>query len=152
MALYLVQHGKNLPKDADPDKGLSEEGIAEVERMASAAKELGVTVAMIRHSGKKRARQTAEGFALALEPPGGVEAAKGMAPLDNVSELEVRSDENVMLVGHLPFMEKLTAHLVAGDEKASPVFKFQNGGIVCLDKDPDGPTWFITWTLVPRIT
>jgi len=29
MALYLVQHGKSLPKDKDPQKGLSEEGIIE---------------------------------------------------------------------------------------------------------------------------
>jgi hypothetical protein len=26
MSLYLVQHGKSLSKDADPEKGLSEEG------------------------------------------------------------------------------------------------------------------------------
>jgi phosphohistidine phosphatase len=29
MALYLVQHGKSLPKDQDPDQGLSEDGTTE---------------------------------------------------------------------------------------------------------------------------
>ncbi len=34
MALYLVQHGRSLPKEKDPEQGLSGEGIAEVERIA----------------------------------------------------------------------------------------------------------------------
>ena len=38
MAVYLVQHGISLPKDVDPEKGLSKEGIAEVERIAGVAK------------------------------------------------------------------------------------------------------------------
>jgi hypothetical protein len=28
MALYLVQHGLSLPKDKDPQKGISTEGIS----------------------------------------------------------------------------------------------------------------------------
>jgi phosphohistidine phosphatase len=68
MALYLVQHGKSLPKDQDPDQGLSEEGIAETRRMANLAKDHGVVVSQIRHSVKTRARQTAEIFAKALNP------------------------------------------------------------------------------------
>ncbi|MCJ7772188.1 MAG: hypothetical protein MUP22_03525, partial [Desulfobacterales bacterium] len=42
--------------------------------------------------------------------------------------------EDVMLVEHLPFMERLTAYLITGSFE-KPVFKFQNIGIVCLDKD-----------------
>ena len=38
MALYLVQHGKSLPKDVDLDQGLSQEGFSEVERIADVAK------------------------------------------------------------------------------------------------------------------
>ncbi|MGD9062023.1 MAG: histidine phosphatase family protein, partial [Desulfobacterales bacterium] len=68
MALYLVQHGKSLPKDQDPDQGLSEEGKAETEMIAKTAKEKGVTVSQIRHSVKTRARQTAEILAQALAP------------------------------------------------------------------------------------
>jgi phosphohistidine phosphatase SixA len=29
-ALYLVQHGKSLPEETDPEPGLSKEGIAEI--------------------------------------------------------------------------------------------------------------------------
>ena len=60
MALYLVQHGKSLPKDQDAEQGLSQEGMADVERIAGVAQGYGVRVRTIQHSGKKRARQTAE--------------------------------------------------------------------------------------------
>jgi phosphohistidine phosphatase len=68
MALYLIQHGKSLPKDQDPDQGLSEDGITETERIAHQAQNDGVKVSQIRHSVKTRARQTAEIFARALKP------------------------------------------------------------------------------------
>ena len=37
MALFLVQHGKSLPKEKDPDQGLSREGLAETQVMADLA-------------------------------------------------------------------------------------------------------------------
>ena len=150
MALYLVQHGKNLPKEEDPDKGLSAEGTVEVERMAAMAEGHGLTVSTIKHSGKKRAQQTAEILARVLHPANGVEAVEGMGPLDDVTALDLESDRDEMLVGHLPFMEKLTAHLAAGDADRAPGFKFQNAGIVCL-KQGGEEGWYIAWALVPHI-
>ncbi len=41
MALYLVQHGKSLSKDQDPQKGLSEEGAVETRRIAEVAANYG---------------------------------------------------------------------------------------------------------------
>jgi phosphohistidine phosphatase len=151
MALYLAQHGKSLPKEKDPNKGLSEDGTREVERIALAARNYGVTPAAIMHSGKRRAQQTAAIFAGALDPPKGLEAVNGLAPLDDVTALSVKSQENIMLVGHLPFMEKLTTYLTTGAAERPAVLKFQNGGIVCLDQDPDNHSWFIKWTLMPHI-
>lgn len=55
-----------------------------------------------------------------------------------------------MLVGHLPFMERLTAYLITGSIER-PVFRFQNGGIVCLDETPDKQSWVIKWSLMPHI-
>jgi phosphohistidine phosphatase len=151
MSLFLVQHGKNLPKDADPEKGLSEGGKEEVNRIASRAGEHAIPVSAIKHSGKKRARETAEMFAEILSPGGGVQKMEGLAPLDDVTKLNVKADENVMLVGHLPFMEKLTSYLVTGSPDRPPVLKFQNGGIACLDRDEETNSWFIKWTLFPRM-
>jgi phosphohistidine phosphatase len=48
-------------------------------------------------------------------------------------------------------MERLTTYLTTGSAKGAAVLKFQNGGIVCLDQDPDNHTWFIKWTLMPHI-
>jgi phosphohistidine phosphatase len=152
MALFLVQHGKSLPKDKDPDKGLSEEGISDVKRIAGVAKTYTVHVSCIRHSGKKRALQTAEIFASDLEPVGGVEETGGMNPLDDVVAFAATSvnNDDRMLVGHLPFMERLTSYLITGSIEKT-LFKFQNGGIVCLDIDPDTDSWVIKWTLMPKI-
>ena len=52
MALFLVQHGKSLPKELDPDQGLSDEGFAETKRIAEVAKGYGINVMRILHSGK----------------------------------------------------------------------------------------------------
>lgn len=152
MALYLVQHGKSLPKDQDPEKGLSDTGTTETRRIADVAKGYKVAVSVICHSGKKRARQTAEIFADALMPPDGVHQQVGLDPMDDVAEFAktIDSEISVMYVGHLPFMERLAAYLVA-QRQEPPVFKFQNSGIVCMDRDPDTGNWFITWTLMPHI-
>ena len=152
MALLLVQHGRSLPKEEDPDQGLSKEGIADSERIAGVAKGYAVRPAQIRHSGKKRARQTAEIFASALNPEGGVRESNGLNPLDDVALIAsaLRSEDHLMLVGHLPFMERLTSYLITGKTDL-PVFKFQNSGIVCLDTDPNSTSWYIKWALMPRI-
>ena len=152
MAVFLVQHGKNIPKEIDPNKGLSDEGRSDVERIASVAKGYKVHVSRIKHSGKTRARQTAEVLASELKPEGGVEESSGLNPLDDVAAFAstINSKDNLMLVGHLPFMERLTSYLITGSfDKA--VFKLQNGGIVCLDKDPDTDSWVIKWALMPNI-
>ena len=152
MALYLIQHGKSLSKDLDPDQGLSEEGIAETRRMANSAKDHGVAVSQIRHSVKARARQTAEIFAQTLNPQKGIQEVSGIQPLDDVTAYASRIDpaQNIMLVGHLPFMERMTSYLITGSVD-KPVFKFQNSGIVCLDKDVEKQSWVIVWSLMPKI-
>ena len=152
MALYLVQHGKSLPKDVDPDQGLSDAGIAETQRIADVARGYQIQVAQIRQSGKKRASQTAEIFADILKPAGGVEAVEGLKPMDDVTAVAANLDAgaNTMLVGHLPFMERMTAYLVTGSAD-KPIFKFQNSGIVCLDIDPYSGSWIIVWALMPKI-
>ena len=152
MALFLLQHGKSLSKDKDPNKGLSEAGIHETERIAQVAKGYGVHVSGIAHSGKTRARQTADIFASALKPEGGLQEISGLNPLDDVTAVSdsLDSTEDRMLVGHLPFMERLTAYLITGSIER-PVFKFQNSGIVCLDTDPATGSWVIKWALMPHI-
>jgi phosphohistidine phosphatase len=152
MTLYLVQHGQSLPKDVDPDQGLSEIGAAETERIAGVAKDYHINVKLILHSVKTRARKTADILASALNPTNGVKEAEGLKPMDDVAAFAaaLNPDHNTMLVGHLPFMDRMASYLVTGTID-KPVFKFQNSGIVCLDQDPETKSWVITWTLMPTI-
>ena len=152
MTLYLVQHGQSLPKDVDPAQGLSEEGVVDTERIAGVAKNYHINVGQILHSVKTRAQKTADIFASALNPTGGVEEVEGLKPMDDVAAFaaSIDPDTNTMLVGHLPFMERMASYLVTG-ALDKPVFKFQNSGIVCLDKEPASESWVIVWTIMPNI-
>ena len=152
MALYLVQHGKCLPKEIDQRKALSEEGAAEVKRIADVAAGYKVPVAHIVHSGKLRARQTAEIFHQVLHLKQGLGQREDLNPLDDVVSFArtIDADNHDMFVGHLPFMERLTSYLLTGSTD-KPIFKFQNGGIVCLIMDPQTQHWIIKWALMPQI-
>ncbi len=152
MALFLVQHGRNFSKTEDPDQGLTPEGMTETWRIAEVAKGYRVPVNRIIHSGKKRARQTAEIFAEFLNPPEGIFQAEGLKPLDDPGVFAeiLKPEDGLMLVGHLPFLEKLTAFLITGDTDIH-VFRFQNGGILCLDNYPDTDKWTVRWALMPEI-
>lgn len=151
MALFLVQHGICLSKDKDPEKGLSTAGAEQTRLIAGVAQNYQVPVKKIIHSGKKRALQTADILKDALLSEGNVEQVDGIRPMDDVVSFaqSIDPNENMMVVGHLPFMERLVSHLTCNDT-AQRVYKFQNSGIVCLDcEDRD---WFIKWTLNPDIS
>lgn len=152
MALYVVQHGKSLPKNEDPEKGISAEGRAETERMAEVAGGYQVRVSHILHSGKKRALETAEIMARRLSPEKGSEVREGMYPLDDVSVFaqHISLDQDIMLVGHLPFLERLIGLLVCNDPDRT-VFKLQNSGIVCLDRVAGLENPVIRWALMPAV-
>ncbi len=156
MALLLVQHGISAHKDVDPEKGLTEHGRVETERIAGVAKSYDVRVARIIHSGKKRAAETAAIFQdiLAVEVP--LEMVFGINPQDDVRVFAemFSSESNLMVIGHLPFLQRLVAYLLTGSEDFK-IYQFQNSGIVCLDTSEgmDGKIeWFIKWTLNPRIS
>lgn len=152
MAIYLVQHGQSLSKEQDPEKGLAEAGIADVQRIAQVAMQYRVPVSAIVHSGKKRASQTADIFAAVLKPAGGVHAISGIAPMDDVAAFANTLDmeKNEMVVGHLPFLERLISFLIIGQEQP-PVFRMQNGGIVCLDHYPENKQVVIRWAIMPNV-
>ncbi len=152
MALFLVQHGEALSEDVDLERSLSAGGKADVERIAGVAKGYQVRVSRIEHSGKKRAAQTAEILATALGPPDGVEQRAGINPMDDVASLAgaLQPQADLMLVGHLPFLERLASFLITGSSDRR-VFRFQNGGIVCLDREDGDDGWFIKWALMPEI-
>lgn len=153
MALYLVQHGLALSEEEDPGRGLSPSGAEKVRLIGEVAANYRVQVVRIEHSGKKRAEQTAELFAAVLKPVEGVLVRDGIGPKDPVEPVAGQLDPhgNVMLVGHLPFLERLVSQLVTGSTGYLP-FKFQNGGIVCLDRVEGSKLWHVKWALMPSVS
>lgn len=151
MEIYLVQHAEAKSKEEDPQRSLSALGSRNARAVAALAARLGLEVAQIRHSGKRRAEQTALILAEDLNPSQGVVSVSGLNPMDDVepvAEELTGLGEPLMLVGHLPFMERLAGQLVAGDADL-PVVKFSNAGIVCLTHN--NQCWQVAWILTPDI-
>jgi phosphohistidine phosphatase len=152
MRLYLVQHGEAMEKSENPDRPLTEAGRKDVASVAELLRNAGVRVGRIEHSGKPRARETAELLAEAVGKGAGVHERKDISPNDPADMLAVllkRADEDLMLVGHLPFMGKLASLLVTGDTYAE-VVAFQKGAVVCLERDEKG-AWHVAWMVVPEL-
>lgn len=62
MLLLLAHHGEAVGPEVDPRRPLSERGRAAVERLAHSAALRGVKPGVVWHSGKLRAKQTAEAY------------------------------------------------------------------------------------------
>lgn len=152
MSLLLVQHGKSAPAEVDPARGLTQSGRDEVRRVAGLLGGGKVRVDYIYHSGKDRAKQTAEIFDAALKPSQGITVCAGIAPMDDVADFAAGLDLDCdqMFVGHLPFMDRLASHLLAGDQDRG-VVTFCNGGVVCLRHESDRRVWTLAWTVVPDL-
>jgi phosphohistidine phosphatase len=151
--LYLVQHGDARPKSEDPERPLTEQGRDDVARVAAFARRAGVEIHQIRHSGKRRAEETATILGKHLEPAHGIVAIEGLAPsgdVRRVAEFLSRETQPLMFVGHRPFMDRLTGLLVAGD-KEHAVVRFSKGGIACLERDPESRAWAVRWVVTPDL-
>lgn len=152
MLVYLVQHAPAKPKEEDPKRDLTEKGRMEIENVSHHLKRLNVQVQQIFHSGKTRARTTAEILAWHIKPPAGITEAPGLAPLDDPAIWADRIGqltENVMLVGHLPHLARLAALLMTGDQDRD-VVNFQMGGAVRLKQMSPGQ-WAVDWMVLPEI-
>jgi phosphohistidine phosphatase len=142
--IYLVHHADAVGPEIDPQRPLSEQGRAHADSLATRALERGVRPESIWHSGKLRARQTAEAFRRACNPLAEFSAIRGLQPDDPPSWIGDRlTDEarSVMLVGHMPSLPRVLAWLVTGSDRESADFPLH--GLVALD--PQGPRWVERW-------
>ncbi len=146
MTLYLVQHGDALSKDQDPERPLSDKGRHDVRAMSAFLAASGVRVARVIHSGKARARDTALLLSQGIGPGDVAKCDIGLAPNDPTGPLKtlVESwDDDVMVVGHLPFMGRMVADLAGA-------VAFEPATVVALEKDEDG-NWTLQWMLRPSL-
>ncbi len=118
MELYLLRHGRPNPELVDPQKGLSPEGQAEIGSLGKLIKPLEISVSEIWHSGKTRARQTAELISSYLEVKSGIFEKKGLNPADRIEPIVgqiLAHKRDLMIVGHAPFLLYLSSLLLTGD-------------------------------------
>lgn len=152
MKLYLMQHGEAMREEHDPTRPLTEKGRAATNRVVRYAVErAGVRVARIVHSGKLRARQTAEIWRELL-PAALITEEEGLDPQASPEMYRERlalATADVLVVGHLPHLARLAALLLCGHDGSDPIM-VQNAGLICFERrEHDG--WSVRWALTPEI-
>ena len=141
--LVLVRHGEAESGEVDPDRPLTAEGRRDVQRMTRWLSAVGVLPQRILHSRKRRAEETAEILQTGLRAEDGTLASDGLRPKDDVGfavDLAERTSRTVLLVGHLPHLERVVDALLVGKLDAS-IVELQAGGAAILAGRPHG------WTL-----
>lgn len=145
--VLLVHHGDALPQDVDSQRPLSPRGRAGAEHLAAQSAARGFKPAAVWHSGKLRARQTAEAFWRACNPLAEFAAVRGLQPTDPaamVADLLAGETRDVVLAGHMPNLERVLRVMTAGNEE-SPVV-FPPHGVVALEP-VDASRWREAWRL-----
>jgi phosphohistidine phosphatase len=147
MMLYLVHHGDAVGPKVDSMQPLSERGRLDVDKVAQAAAARGAKPLVIWHSGKARARQTAEAFWHGCNPQADLSVMPGLQPMDppdRVRDALIGEDRDVMVVGHFPHLGLLLRLLVHNDPDASGV-DFPLHGLVALEREGQG--WVERWRI-----
>lgn len=156
MHIYLIQHAESVPEEQDPARPLSDKGKDTVEKVGVIAARLGIKPDLIFHSGKLRAKQTAEILARYLGVSERVHEKQGLDPLDPVVPVAewlkdaAKGLSELAIVGHLPLLDKLVALLVVKDANLG-VVSFQNGAIVKLIPKADEAAYAVQWVITRQL-
>jgi phosphohistidine phosphatase len=145
MFLYLVHHAAAVEASVDATRPLS--GIGRVQATAVAAKAAahGAHPVVVWHSGKLRARETAEIFWRACNGLASFTAARGLGPDDDprhIGDALAGESDDVMIVGHFPHLPGLLRLLVGGTDAPFP-----QHGIVALERCENA--WAERWREAP---
>lgn len=140
MWLYLVHHADAVPADVDSTRPLSARGRAQAADVARrvAARKAGPKA--IWHSGKLRARETAEIYLTTVNPSATFTATRGLHPDDDpewMRDLLAGEADDLMIVSHYPLLPALL-QLMCGADAAFP-----QHGAVALERNQGG--WTERW-------
>ncbi len=154
MEIYLMQHGVPLPKERDPEQGLSPEGTDQIRASGRALKRMGISLDAIVCSPKKRSQQTAaivaEELGLAADNIIKIDKVKPMAPAaDTVGFLNGLLNKNsILIAGHLPSVAETASFLLTEGSKAA--INFQMGGVCRIDVETlPTHSGVLQWYLTP---
>jgi phosphohistidine phosphatase len=115
--IVLVHHADAVGPDVDPMRPLSDAGRTAATRLAAEAAARGVRPDQVWHSGKLRARQTAELFWRACNPLASFSAARGLQPDDPpawIRDALTGESRSILIVGHMPHLDRLLRLLLQG--------------------------------------
>ncbi|MBM3773048.1 MAG: phosphohistidine phosphatase SixA [Acidimicrobiia bacterium] len=146
MIVYLVHHGDAVGPDVDAARPLSAVGQRHVEELASEAASRGVRPEIVWHSGKLRARQTAEAFWRACNALATFSATRDLQPSDPPAWIRDRlrgGTQDVLIAGHFPHLPGLLALLLHRHHGEG--VEFPPHGIVALESSDHGETWTELW-------
>jgi phosphohistidine phosphatase len=144
--ILLVHHGEAVDPAVDCQRPLSPRGRQIAEALATACAARGVRPSAVWHSGKLRARQTAEAFWLACNPLAEFAAVKGLQPTDPpelIRDVVAGDPRQLVIVGHMPHLECLMQLLLAAD---AGVWAFPSHGVVALEPQTT-LRWVELWRL-----
>src|SRR6266478_862566 len=125
MHLFLVHHGDAVGPEVDARRPLSTVGQLAVARAAADAAARGARPTVVWHSGKLRARQTAEAFWRACNALAELSASRDLQPDDPPAWIRDRlraEPRDLLIAGHFPHLPRLLALLVGRREEAAPSF------------------------------
>jgi phosphohistidine phosphatase len=145
--IYLVHHGDAVGPEEDPMRPLSAHGRAAVLLVADEAARRGARPECIWHSGKLRARQTAEACWRICNPLATLTAERGLQPADPPAWMHERligETRDIMVVGHMPHLPGLL-RLFTGDDSQASAVTFPLHGMVALEAD--GNRWKEVWRI-----
>jgi len=142
--IVLVHHADAVGPEVDAQRPLSTAGRMHADRLAVDLAARGVRPSAIWHSGKLRAKQTAEALLRACNPLAEFAAIRGLQPTDPPEWIRDRLDgetRDVMIVGHMPSLPRILKLLLRDAPDSSR--EFPPHGAVALETD--GDQWRLAW-------
>jgi phosphohistidine phosphatase len=144
--LFLVHHGAAVGPELDARRPLSDVGSQSAARVAEVVASHGARPVVVWHSGKLRAKQTAEIFWRACNALAEFSAVRDLQPDDPPMRMRDRlrhEARDVLIAGHFPYLPRLLSLLRGGVEGTSVSFPIH--GVVALETLDDGETWTERW-------
>ncbi len=144
--VVLVHHADAVDPLIDPQRPLSDVGRAQAVSVANALLAREVKPECIWHSGKLRARQTAEAIRRTCNPLAEFAAIRGLLPDDPPEWIRDRlttESRTVVLVGHLPHLPRVVHTLLRNTEEWKADFPLH--GAIALEEVDEG--WVERWRL-----
>jgi phosphohistidine phosphatase len=162
MNIFILRHGIAVERgtkgfEKDSERPLTGKGKRQLRTSAGAMKRMKLRFDLILSSPYKRARQTAEIVAEELKLKKRLKFSDALKsendPESVIAEIAGLKTtlENILLVGHEPYLSRLISMLISGNDTMAMDFK--KGGLCKLEmeKSDGAPSAQLAWLLTPKL-